>query len=268
MTEPNSALGRQHGFTAPESKAAASPYNVGDGTFDANLFRPPDYFVYIYTISDREFIVCQPPLFPRLIIRPKVAGERYSLCLRLPSPFQQEDREGAIGDLIVRATPAERVAASLCNPNNPTLNQDAVLSAGTILGLGVDLNAQGVFWSKNNPPTEAEITAAEQRRERYYKQLLEKARTLEISNPKELEWLINQDYHMAAQYFGVETSWHKKLVKFTECPLCGEPMKPDVAIHAGANGCGGVVDWDAAIASGLRKPEDRPGYTAPALARK
>lgn len=258
MTEANSALGRQHGFTAPESKAAASPYNLGDGSFDANLFRPPDHFVYIYTISDREFIVCQPPLFPRLIIRPKVAGERYSLCLRLPSPFQQEDREGAVGELIVRAIPGERVAASLCNPNNPTLNQDAVLADGTILGLGVDLNAQGVFWSPNNPPTEAEIAAAEARRERYYKKLLEKARTLEISNPKELEWLINQDYHMAAQYFGVETSWHKKLVKFVECPLCGEPMKPGVAIHTGANGCGGVVDWDKAIASGLRKEKDRP----------
>lgn len=259
--DANASLGRQHGFTAPESKSIAAPFNLHDGAFDANMFRAPDYYVYIYTISNREFIVCQPPLFPRLMIRPKVAGERYSLVLKLPSPFQQEDREGAVGDLIVRATPAERVAASICNPNNPTLNQDAKVVDGAILGLGVDLNSQGVFWSKNNPPTDDELVAAEKRRERYYKSLLEKARTLEISNPKELEYLLNQDYHMAAEYFNVETSWHKKLMKFVECPLCGESMKPGVAIHAGTNGCGGVVDWDKAIAAGLRKEKDRPQPT-------
>jgi hypothetical protein len=251
MVEANSSLGRQHGFTAPESRASAAPYNVGDGSFDANMFRPPDHYVFIYTVSDREFIVCQPPLFPKLIVRPKVVGERCSLVLRLPSPFQQEDREGAVGDIIVRAYPGERVAASLCNPNNPTLNQDAVVSPTMILGLGVDLNCQGVFWSINNPPTEKEIVAAEARREKYYRTLLERARTLEISNPKELEYLINQDYHMAAEYFNEEHSWHKKLVRLTECPNCGDSIKPGIAFHRSSAGVLCILDKVRAAKAGV-----------------
>jgi len=257
-TEVTANLGRMHGFGAPTSKALGSELNLKDGVWDANLYRPPAYHVYIFTVSDREFLVSQPPLFPRLIIRPRAQGERATLVATLPAPFNQIDREGAVGDLMVRAHPAERVAQSICNPNNVTLNQDAIPPEASISGIGVDLNAQGVFWSLNNPPTEDEIKAAEMRRERYYRVLLERARTLEISNPRELENLLNQDYHLAAEFFGVETSWHKKLVKFEACPACGGQMKPGVVIHAKPDGCGAVLDWDRAIALGMRKAADRP----------
>jgi len=252
MSAINARVGRMLPPSAPESQSLASEHKIPE-VFDANMYREPEYYIYIYTTSDRDFTVSQPPLFPRLLVRAKKPQERYALVVKIPSPFQQIDREGAIGDLIVRGHKAEQVAASLVNPNNPTLNQDAVIPAQLVHGFGVDLTSQGVFWSKNNPPTEEEVAKAEKRRENYYRGLLERARTLEISNPRELEFLINQDYHMAAEYFGEEYSWHRKMTRSVECPLCGEPIKPGIAAHK--NSLGGVCVLDAERAEKMGLPK-------------
>ena len=253
MAEPvNSRVGRVFAPDAPQSQSMASQHKIPE-VFDPNMYREPEYFVYVYTVSDREFVVAQPPLFPRLLVRAKKPDERCSLVVKIPSPFQQIDREGAIGDLIVRGHVAEHVAASLVNPNNPSLNQDAVVPDGSVLGLGVDLTCQGVFWSRNNPPTIDEIVKAEKRREHYYSILMEKARTLEISNPRELENLIHQDYHMAAEYFGEETSWHKKMKRKAECPLCGEQIQPGIAAHKNSLGTICILDEERAKKMGLTK---------------
>lgn len=249
-------LGRQHGYTSPTSMKMAASANVPNGAFDANMFRAPEFFVYIHTISDREFVVQQPPLFPSVIFPAKKPGQRSALVLTIPSPMNQIDREGAIGELIVRAHDARLCAASLLNPNNPTLNQDLEVNMqtqGIAYSFGTNLNHQGLFWSLNQNPKEDEIAKAEGRREKYYRGLIEKARTLEISNPKELESLVNQDFHMAAEYFHLETSWHHKYVKFAECPLCGEPIKPGVAAHKNSLGTVCIIDEARAAKMGLTK---------------
>jgi hypothetical protein len=252
MAGENAKVGRVFSPASLLSQTAArsSGIELDPTQWDANQYRKPDYFVHLYTVSDREFIVCQPPLVSRLIIAPRLAGQRYSLVGSLPSPFNQLDREGGVGDLITRAHIAERVAMSIVNPNNFSLDQDAKLPDGAILGLGVDLNSQGIFWSRNNPPTEEEVTKAEARKERYYRLLLEKARTLEIANPKELEFAINQDYHMAAEYFKIETTWHKKLVRMEDCPNCGEPVKSGLAYHKNSLGFLCIIDAERAAKAG------------------
>lgn len=251
MAEANAQIGRVFDPTDPRSAAMGADRNLRDGHWDANMFRRPDHWVYIYTVSDRSFTVSQPPLFRSLIIPARKAGERCSFVCKLPHPFNQVDREGAIGDLMVRAHDAERVAMSLVNPNNTSLDQDARTPDGSVLGLGVNLNLQGVFWSLNSPPTEAEIMKAEGRRESYYTSLLEQARTLEISNPKELEHLLNQDFHQAAEYYGIETSWHKKMIKRETCPLCGEDIKPGIAFHKNTSGTICVLDEKRARKAGV-----------------
>lgn len=254
MSEIHAQIGNVHGPSDPVAKSLGADLNLRDGSFDPNLYREPDYFVYIYTISEREFLISQPPLFPRLLIPAKNNGERVRLCYKIPHPFQQVEREGAIGDFIVRGHKAEQVAQSLLNPNNHSLNQDAIPPEKAVLGFGVDLNAQGVFWSRNNPPTPEEIRAAENRRERYYRQLVERARVLEISNPKQLEASINQDYHMAAEYFNIETSWHKKMVKYEECPNCGETIKPGVAYHRNSAEIICIINPERAARAGVVAP--------------
>ena len=258
MSDVNATVGRVLGPGSPISQSAArgNGLQLDNTSWDANQYRRPDYYIYIYTVSDKTFTVQQPPLISNLILNARAKGERCSLAATLPSPFNQIDREGGVGDLITRAHIGERVAMSIVNPNNPSLDQDAVLAAQSILGLGVDLNAQGIFWSRNNPPTEEEIAAAEKRREKYYRGLIERARTLEIANPRELESLINEDYHLAAEFFGVETTWHRRMVKFVECPNCGEQIKPGVAYHK--NGdlvC--IVDPVRAKSAGIVSSGDR-----------
>lgn len=250
MSEINTHI---NGISLERSRALMAAENSKGlaNAWDANLYRQPDYYIYIFTVSDRDFTVSQPPLFPALYIPARKKGERVSFVVKLPSPFQQLDREGAVGDLITRGHRAEAVAQSICNPNNLSLDQDAPINDRSILGFGVDLNAQGVFWSRNEKPTEDEIRRAELRRERYYRALLEKARVLEISNPKELNDILNQDFHQAAEYFHQETSWHKTMIKFEECPLCGESIKPGVAAHKNSLGGTCIIDKDRAKLMGL-----------------
>jgi hypothetical protein len=131
--------------------------------------------------------------------------------------------------------------------------------------IGTDLRAQGVFWTRNNPPTEAEVAKAHKRIEKYYRGLLEKATALEYSNPKELaERLQNEDYHLAADYFGEEFSWHKKRVKKvapvvkSECPNCGNEIKRGIAFHFDPDTGLCVLDWKRAYEAGKVKLEDVP----------
>lgn len=246
----NAKVGRVLGPAAPQSKSMAVQNNP-PAAWDAALYREPDHFVYIYSVSDRSFQISQPPLVSNLNIPARKEGERYIRVCTIPHPFNQYDRESGNGEVIVRAHVGELVAASLVNPNNPTLDQDMRVPDGATLGLGVDLTAQGVFWSLNDPPTEQELMKAEKRRERYYRGLIERARTLEISNPQELEFLINQDYHMAAEFFGIETGWHKKYQLRAECPACGETIKPGVAYHKNSMGILCIVDAKRAADAGV-----------------
>ena len=263
MAGETAKVGRVFSPASPLSQTAArsSGIELDPTSWDANQFRRPDYFVYIYTVSDREFVICQPPLVSRLTLAARASENKCSLVATLPSPFNQIDREGGAGDLITRAHIAERVAQSLLNPNNFSLDQDARINDGATLGLGVDLNCQGVFWSRNNPPTPEEVEKAEARKERYYRALLEKARTLEIANPRELEFLINVDYHMAAEYFHLETTWHKKLERKADCPNCGEPVKAGIAYHKNSFGGLCIIDAERAAKAGINAASVSPPST-------
>lgn len=231
--EIHGTVGRGFGPETQPSRGMASGKNAVNLNWgDPNLSRKPDYYIYVFTVSKRKFLIRQPTLFPRLEVPACGPNERYKLVIAIPHPLQQQDvTDGGAGQLISRGYHAEDVAMSLCNPNNLTRDQEATPPAGTVLGIGNNLTVQGVFWTPNETPTEKELVAAELRREKYYRSLLNKARALENSNPKALEGELNIDYRMAADYFGEETSWHKKHIHQEACPNCGESIKPGVAFH-------------------------------------
>lgn len=247
MSEATAKVGRSFGpASAPAQVVAASNPMVPGPEVDPIQFRKAEFLVHIYTISQRSFVVCQPPLVSRLNIPAVPAGKTYLKVMSIPHPFNQFDRESGNGEVVVRMHDARQVAASLVNPNNPSLDQDAKVPDGAVLGMGVDLNSQGIFWSLNDPPTPDELAKAKARRERYYRSLLDRARVLERVNPRELEFTINEDYHLAAAYFGETTSWHKAFVQAAECPLCGEAIKPGVAFHKNSLGTVCIIDKDRA----------------------
>jgi len=221
-TPANATVGAVHG---PETQQAQSftRAQMGDMYIGEAEIPPVEYKVYLYTVSRQEFVVQQPPLVPYLIIPACGEGDEYKLVVEIPNPMLQIERHPDKNEAAIYRHKAERVAQSLCNPNNASLDQDFKVKNPT--GWGDNLNAKGVFWSRNNPPTKAEIEAAKKRRHGYFEGLIEQARQLELVDPKELQNVLNPDYHQAAEYFGLETSWHRKLVSKVECPNCGEPIK-------------------------------------------
>jgi|GEM_PF-4338358 hypothetical protein len=240
MSKFDATVGEVHGPSDPMSMSFTRS-QMGDMYVGEAEIEAPRYYISIFTVSKREHIVQQPPLIPYLIVPACSADEDYKLVVKIPHPMLQIERHPDKNEAQIFRHQAERVAQSICNPNNSSLDQDAQIRIPT--GLGVDLNAQGVFWSKNEVPTKDELQKAHARVDKYYMQLIERARQLEIANPKELESLLNQDYHLAAEHFGLETPWHRKLVAKMDCPNCGEPLKSTkLAYHINSAGLICVID--------------------------
>lgn len=234
-----------------------------NNNIDPGAFRTPKYFVYLYSISQEEFERRMPPHLPRLILKACPADQEYVQVAKIAEPFEQADRDIDTGEVRMRFHDAKKIAQDIVCPDAP--NMDAAVPA-EVMSSGTDLRAKGLFWSLNNPPTAAEVAKAKTRLENYYRSLLERATALEYTNPKELNERLNKDYHLAADYFGEEYSWHKVRVKKitpaakVECPFCGEQIKSGVAFHGvGDELC--ILDWERAFAAGKvskKQYEDRP----------
>lgn len=236
-------------------------------------FRKPDYFVYLYSISTKQFERRLPPHIPCLILKACPADQPFIEVAKLAEPFEQADRDVDTGEVRMRFHNAKKIAQDIVCPDAPDM--DGAVSSES-MSSGTDLRAQGIFWSLNNPPTEAEVKAARGRLEKYYRSLLERATALEYTNPKELAERINEDYHLAADYFGEEYSWHKQRVRKVTaavkvpCSVCGDDIKPGVAFHKDAEGEYCILDWKRAYEAGRvtlkQVPENKRWDAAPVSA--
>src|ERR1700758_543462 len=119
MSQVNSVIGAIHGPTDPASQSFTRA-KMGEMYVNPADLEPPRYHVYLYTISKREHIVQQPPAIPHLVIPACDATEAYKLVIQIPHPFLQIERHPDKNEAIVYREQAERVAQSLCNPDNPT----------------------------------------------------------------------------------------------------------------------------------------------------
>lgn len=231
--------------------------------FDPTMTARVEYWVYLYTIARRQYTVHQAPLVPTLVIPPCPEGQRYLFFQKFPHPFAQVDRDVLHGDLIFHdrgpGHDGRRVAMSICNPDNMTLDQDSYRkqprgSRSMSLGVGTNLSEKGVFWSLNNPPTEEEIKAAETRVSEFYRRIFDEAQSLAVSNQAALQEFLSihgEDAHIAADFYGAETSWHAKRIGTAACPYCGEQIPPGAKYHKNsALGKICVIDVTAAQAAG------------------
>lgn len=248
---------------------------------DPNMIRKPDYFVYVFTVADRDFDVSRPSLNISRLRVPKCEEamtdpEAYRLVWKVPSPYPLPYADQNSGEIRLNSVVAERVAMDICNPNQKETDMEAYITPESVIGLGDDLIAKGLFFvheknctfhnfdkeHKNPIPPKAEVAKAVERKRKYYNNLLDKAKSLEYSNQKMLEDFVSSepDLHLACEFFGVETKFHQVRTQKTapaECPICGSDMKRGAAFHAIGNTiC--VNDWDRAIAAGVVKEEDRP----------
>ena len=264
MPEVN-ATAPTHNAHLSESMTKANNRSFNFSLQDYLYGRKPDYWVYLYNVSEQSFDVFRPPLFANVHIPGRKRGEEYATAARLPSPLLAPQGSVDSDELSTNLMDTRRVVMDMINPDNLSLDQDAVIAKPS--NIGNNLGAKGVFWSVNNPPTEDEVKAAVRRMEAYFNKVLEKMKALETSDPKALLEHLGPEAHTAADYFGVETSWHGKRSRPQDCPNCGDRIKAGVAFHKTEEGTLCILDWKRAVASGVRTKQQAidagaPGFDA------
>lgn len=249
MAEVN-ATAPMHNASLSDSMTKGNNRSFNFNLQDYLYSRKPDYWVYLYNVSEQSFDVFRPPLFANVHIPGRKRGEEYATAARLPSPLLAPQGSVDSDELSTNLMDTRRVAMDMINPDNLSLDQDAVIAKPS--NIGNNLGAKGVFWSLNNPPTEDEIKSAVKRMEANYNKVLEKMKALETSNPKEMLEHLSPEVHAAADYFNLENSWHSKRATPQECPNCKERIKKGVAFHKTEEGGICVLDWPRTVQSGAR----------------
>ena len=257
------------------SDAMTSSHNAGFN-FNANeylLSRPPDYWVYIFSISERSYEIYRPPIIKQMLLVGKAPKAEYALCARFPHPMNVPDASVDSSEIGIKQMDARRVCMDIVNPDNyASFDQNVVITKAT--NIGNNLNDKGVFWAtemectfaaddvnKVRPvPSPKLIADAKKRMEVYYRKLVEKANTVHSSSPKDLGDLLTPEHLAAAEYleenFGMQFAWHQRMARLEQCELCGEKCKAGVAFHRMEDGGICVKDWDRAVRAGARTRAD------------
>jgi hypothetical protein len=262
-------------------------HNLTDlNVLDPNLIRQPDYFVFVFSVADRDFEIHRPTLNVSTLYakhNPNAMSDptAYHLVWKVPSPYPLPYVDQNSGEVRLNTVQGERAAMDVCNPNQKSMNMDGYIApdAEGNIGVGDDLIRKGLFFVKDSDCTYAKddkdkkfpvppaklVADAVARKEKYYNGLLDKMKGFEYSSQADLEDYKKQepDVHLACEYFGVETAWHQKRVRKavkTECRLCGSEMMAGAPYHPLPGTKLGICinDWSRAIEAGVVSESDRP----------
>ena len=109
-----------------------------------------------------------------------------------------------------------------------------------------DLEPHGIFVSAGARPTDDEIAMAQTARLEWYQQLVADADTMWARGHSYRE--ISDMHRRAALSLSVERDWAFVPQKLIDCPVCGEKVKPHVAI---CKHCDAVLDAEKAAKHGI-----------------
>lgn len=227
--------------------------NLRNFANDANLNRKPEYWIYVFNISQRAFQVRRPPSWPVINIGACEPGRPWRLVGKLPNVINEVFINGD-GRSEVRGYQCERWVTDILNPSNLGMNIWDEATSWVDRG-AEDLTRRGVFWTTNEEPNEAELRMSRAKMEKHYREVLANANDL-IRYGRDKE--INDEHHLAADYFMIRATWHTPLEAPETCPNCGEDIKRGVAFHANSAGVVCVIDWKRAVESGAKSRADVP----------
>lgn len=196
--------------------------------------------IYFYNVGPLEHSVPRYPNHPHMYLRGCPKDKPWILCRgNLQHPFE-EKRFDQNGNPFIVFTDGFVEATKCLNPQNPGTNQD--WDSPDALNVNDNLNALGVFWSANYPPSEEEIAAARRRMEKTFTAELEVMVAEESKSPEAARQRANNISHAAASYYGQSYSWHRSDLtrasadaNKTDCQVCGEKVQPKakICIHCG-----------------------------------
>lgn len=264
MAQPNATIGgsaqiKRAGVLA--TKAMINEANP-DFTFigDANQQHTPQYFVYIFNVSDVEVKIERPWVNfnptqrgKMIIVAARQEGERYSKPFKIADIVQVPLRNDTTRTYQSIGQRGEFLAQDALNPEDMQGNWRTVrtMSTGSALNEGTNLYHWGLFWTKNEVPSDEEVTAAVNRLETNYNRLIDEAKLLWASGEKaRLE--IGNTHRRAAQHFGLEFEWNVLYRSLQECPGCGTRVSKKAAI---CPKCPWTFNWEQALAGGVRTVE-------------
>ena len=243
----NSGLSR-----AETRKANPENFNV---IIDGRMMREPRRLIYLHSVAKREFRVSHT-LFPYLIIKGCMAGERYVTAATIPDPIPQVCPDQERGGRRVDEHDGWRSCIDLLNPNNPTndpyWNNAAGVPAYMGTSTGCDLISQGVWPSLNKIPPEAEIKRAEKARDDRYRAMTQNAIRLASKSRRELNEYLQEhpDVHEAMDSLGLKADWHQTAEVKISCPNCGDEIKQGLAFHQSSAGIMCIIDPERALKAG------------------
>ncbi len=255
----------------------------------------PDYLLYVFNISARTF--CDPQnervgLIGRIrLLAPgvekgdptditvvtmekgKKSGEKvvpgnpdqpYHYVTSFPQPILIPKFNDESGEIETKETDVRRFVVDMISPDNLTLTLDAVIDPSKAFSIGNDYAPRGIFFSYSNPPLQTDVQKAYARMEAYYKNLNQKADTLDLSDKAGLQRAVeaNPDHIYAAHYFGKSFAFANKAVRPVDCPNCGE-QKPAGRLWHTSSGGGLCVEptqeaWKAVVMAGTRTRDNVP----------
>lgn len=199
--------------------------------------RFPKYHVYVYNVGPIEHKIGKGSL-GEWIIKPCPKDHPYVLALKVPSLVSSSYFDAASQSMKTDDVEGEFFA------------QDLVRPFGSDWSIGNSREELGVFWSKTDPPSGAEVAAARAQLEASYRRSLAQATILETRDDLEF---ITPLMRLAAEYFGEDRAWNRIYKKLTDCPVCSEPLKAGTLKHA----CGYIVDPVKLCTAGMISEEER-----------
>jgi hypothetical protein len=233
----------------------------------------PQFHVYLFTCGRRD-LKTSHALLNQIEIPACKANERYiRFGIPIPEPFPQrvEDVFGTGADPFVYHrgnSGAKRIAQDICDPTNPTLNQDiedyGKMDAYFAVQSGTNFSKQGVFWSTNLVPEDKEIARAEAKRDRFYRFVINMYDKFQAEDPKAADRLMaaagfdSKDVRTALEFYQEERPAYKAYKPKMPCPNCGQQVAQGLAYHKDDDGDLCVIDWERTVMSGKRKREDVP----------
>ena len=105
------------------SDLSSSMTKANNRSFNFNMqdylySRKPDFWVYLFNISEQSFDVFRPPLFANLHIPGRKPGEKYAIAARLPQPLLAPQGSVDTDEVSTQLMDTRRVLMDVCNPDN------------------------------------------------------------------------------------------------------------------------------------------------------
>lgn len=188
--------------------------------------------IYIFSLFPQEKKVAKGSLGTfRIPACPR--GARHSASLKLGAVVSSSYFDAATQSMKTDDVAGEYIAQDIVHP-----------FIGGDWSTGQNLDDLGIFWTRNEVPTDEEVQRAQARLEATYRKALAQATSLETTGQLEF---ITPIMRLAAAHYNENRPWNRIYQKLADCPGCGAEVKPGIIKH----NCGYIFDPKRAFEAGM-----------------